>query len=60
MIDIDLKHSVSKLSLRGSTYAFEEEINKEALLELEDHKDNKLKELESSAAALKGLAKPFD
>ena len=62
MIDIDLKSNTpsSKLNLVGSTYSFNEQIDKNTLDKLTLQNKDKLDEIQSSFATLKGLAKPFD
>ena len=62
MIDIDLKSNppLSKLSLVWSTYSFDEEVDKKALDKIKTENQEKMDELQSSYATLKGLYKPFD
>lgn len=62
MIDIDIKSNTpsSKLNLVGSTYSFNEQIDKNTLDKLTLQNKDKLDEIQSSFATLKGLAKPFD
>lgn len=59
-VEIDLKSNVSKLSLEWSSYCFEKEFNKQALSNLEENKNEKIKEFKRSKTSLKGLYKPFD
>ena len=59
MIDIDLKANVSKLHLPESNYSFDKKLDKQALSELENTKDNKINDIKRSYASLKGLYNPF-
>lgn len=59
-VEIDLKSNVSKLSLEWSSYCFEKELDKQALSNLEENKNEKIKEFKRSKTSLKGLYKPFD
>lgn len=62
MIDIDLNSNIptSKLSLIWSHYSFEEEIDKQVLEKITLENKDKLDELQSSFATLKGVYTPFD
>lgn len=59
ILDIDLKNNVSKLHLPESNYSFDKELDKQALLELEETNNIKERELERGITSLKGLYKPF-
>ncbi|MBU1658702.1 hypothetical protein KKG72_06575 [bacterium] len=59
MLDIDLKANVSKLHLPESNYSFDKKLDKQALSELENTKDNKVNDIKRSYASLKGLYNPF-
>jgi len=59
MLDIDLKNNVSKLHLPESNYSFDKELDKQAILELEETNNTKERELERAVSSLKGLYKPF-
>lgn len=62
MIDIDLNSNIptSKLSLIWSHYSFDEEIDKQVLEKITLENKDKLDELQSSFATLKGVYTPFD
>lgn len=62
MISIDLNSNtpMSKLSLIGSEYSFDEEIDKKALDKLTEESKEQLNEAQNSVAVLNGLYKPFD
>lgn len=62
MIDIDLNSNIptSKLSLIWSEYSFDEEIDKQVLEKITLENKDKLDELQSSFATLKGVYTPFD
>ena len=62
MIDIDLNSNIptSKLSLIWSHYSFDEEIDKQILEKITSENKDKLDELQSSFATLKGVYTPFD
>lgn len=62
MIDIDLNSiiPISKLSLIWSDYSFDEEIDKQFLEKITLENKDKLDELQSSFATLKGVYTPFD
>lgn len=62
MIDIDLNSNIptSKLSLIWSEYSFSEEIDKQILEKITLENKDKLDEIQSSFATLKGVYTPFD
>lgn len=62
MIDVDLNSNIptSKLSLIWSHYSFDEEIDKQILEKITLENKDKLDELQSSFATLKGVYTPFD
>lgn len=62
IIDIDLNSNIptSKLSLIWSEYSFDEEIDKQILEKITLENKDKLDELQSSFATLKGVYTPFD
>lgn len=62
MIDIDLNSNIptSKLSLIWSHYSFDEEIDKQVLEKITLENKDKLDQLQSSFATLKGVYTPFD
>ena len=62
IVDIDLNSNIptSKLSLIWSEYSFDEEIDKQILEKITLENKDKLDELQSSFATLKGVYTPFD
>lgn len=61
VIDIDLKANppVSKLSLIGSNYSFDEKIDESALADILWDNQNNFEAVQNGFAVLKGFAKPF-
>lgn len=62
MINIDLNSNnpVSKMSLIGSEYSFDEELDKKAIAELMSSSEHDLDMIQNSRTVLKDLAKSFD
>lgn len=62
IIDIDLNSNkpVNKMSLIGSSYSFDEKIDKQALEEITADSKDQLSEVQSSYTTLKGAYAPFD
>lgn len=59
-IDLNSNTPMSKMSLIGSEYSFDEEIDKKALDKLTAESKEQLNEIQNSGAILNGLYKPFD
>lgn len=59
-IDLENNTPVSKLSLIGSDYSFDEKIDKDSLWELFEQKKDKLEDIQNSVTILKGVYTPFD
>jgi len=59
-LKIDLDANVSKLSLAGSQYSFDEGIDREAISEVKAGAKSELDALQNSSAVLAGLYRPFD
>lgn len=59
-VDLNSNTPMSKMSLIGSEYSFDEEIDKKALDKLTAMSREQLDEVQNSVAVLNGLYKPFD
>lgn len=59
-IDLNSNTPMSKMSLIGSEYSFDEEIDEKVLDKLTAKSREQLDEVQNSVAVLNGLYKPFD
>ncbi len=60
MVDIDLNANISKLSLIGSPYSFDETLDSQALAEVMEEGRAELNAAQNSSAVLKDFGKSFD